>query len=170
MLKSNLITRGTARQPVRSAILHCAATPSGWAEGKTAAQVRDVIREWHLARGWSDIGYHYVVLPNGHVASGRPLHLDGAHCKGHNKNTLGIVMIEARAVQAIGKFSDHFEQTQAQAVRELLLYHGIEKVSGHNDHAATLCPGFRVDAAEWLANPDQGCKAWLSIGRIIGLK
>lgn len=165
-----LIYQGTSKVPVRRAILHCAATPTGWANGKTAAQVRDVIREWHLARGWNDIGYHYVVLPNGHVAKGRPLQQQGAHCKGHNRDTLGIVMIEARAIDRVGKFGDHFEPAQMQAVQELLHHHGIDRVSGHNDHAATLCPGFVVDPVEWLGKPSDGCWLWQSIGRILGFK
>ena len=40
---------------LKKAIIHCSATPEG----------RDVdiedIRQWHLARGWRDVGYHFVI-------------------------------------------------------------------------------------------------------------
>jgi len=37
-------------------IIHCSATP----EGRDVSL--DTIRQWHIKRGWSDIGYHYVIL------------------------------------------------------------------------------------------------------------
>ena len=45
-------------------ILHCSATPEG----------RDVkvetITDWHLGRGWSDIGYHFVIELDGTIKEG----------------------------------------------------------------------------------------------------
>ena len=59
-------------------ILHCTATPEG----------RDVsvnaIKKWHTDKGWSDIGYHYVVSLDGLVEEGRPVVRQGAHVRGHN--------------------------------------------------------------------------------------
>ena len=68
-------------------ILHCSATPEG--ANFTAAD----IRSWHLARGWSDIGYHYVIGIDGTVESGRCISKQGAHTKGHNKDSIGICYI-----------------------------------------------------------------------------
>ena len=65
-----------------------------------------MIREWHLARGWSDIGYHWVILnvfakgtsayiprDDGRVEQGRPEAKIGAHCRGQNSTSIGIVLI-----------------------------------------------------------------------------
>lgn len=54
------IKLGTSNiRSINETIVHCSAT----AEGKdfTVAQ----IRQWHLARGFSDIGYHYVIYRDG---------------------------------------------------------------------------------------------------------
>jgi N-acetylmuramoyl-L-alanine amidase len=39
------------------------------------------IRRWHKAKGWSDIGYHYVIRRDGRVEKGRPDARVGAHVK-----------------------------------------------------------------------------------------
>lgn len=48
------------------------------------------IREWHLARGWDDIGYHFVVRYDGTVEPGRELQYQGAHVAGMNARSIGI--------------------------------------------------------------------------------
>lgn len=52
-----------------------------------------VIREWHLARGWKDIGYHMVIQPDGEIQNGRSLKEQGAHVEGENENNLGICLV-----------------------------------------------------------------------------
>ena len=66
---------------ISKAIVHCTATPEG-----RPTTVED-IRSWHKARGWSDIGYHYVIYLDGSVHEGRPVERMGAHCKGQNKGS-----------------------------------------------------------------------------------
>ena len=51
-----------------------------------------VIHQWHLARGWSGIGYHYFIKKDGTVQQGRPLNKRGAHCKGKNFHSIGICL------------------------------------------------------------------------------
>jgi len=72
---------------IEEIIIHCSATPEG----------RDVsteeIRQWHLDRGWSDIGYHFVVELDGTVYDGRPLEIAGAHARGHNSQSIGICYV-----------------------------------------------------------------------------
>ena len=72
-------------------IIHCADTP----------ERRDVraadIRKWHVKdNGWNDIGYHYVIDLDGTIEAGRDLETIGAHCKGHNQNSIGICYIGGR--------------------------------------------------------------------------
>ena len=52
---------------IKKIIIHCSATR----EGQDISV--DTIRDWHLKRGWSDIGYHYVIDLNGVVRPGRPV-------------------------------------------------------------------------------------------------
>jgi len=80
---------------INKLIVHCSATREG--QDITV----DTIRDWHLKRGWSDIGYHYVVKLDGTIETGRSVELMGAHVKGHNKDSIGICYIGG--VEADGK-------------------------------------------------------------------
>lgn len=47
-------------------------------------------------RGWRDIGYHYGVgtlQDTWHAIIGRPIEQVGAHCKGHNKDSIGVCIL-----------------------------------------------------------------------------
>lgn len=122
-------------------IVHCAATP----EGKHFT-VED-IRRWHKARGWSDIGYHYVVYLDGRVMLGRPIGQIGAHVAGHNTGTVGVCYVGG--VSADGSVA---KDTRTAAQRASLLWltenlvriHRITKITGHNEYAAKACPSFQV--------------------------
>jgi len=50
----------------------------------------ETIKEWHLERGFSDCGYHFIVRYNGAIEHGRHFHLVGAHAKGRNADSVGI--------------------------------------------------------------------------------
>src|SRR5665647_1150514 len=50
------------------------------------------IHRWHLAQGWSGIGYHYVIRASGAVELGRPAAAVGAHTQGCNEDSLGICL------------------------------------------------------------------------------
>ncbi len=67
--------------------MHCTATKAG-----RHFDVNDV-RRWHLQRGFRDIGYHFLVLLDGTIQQGRPLAEAGAHCTGHNANSIGVCYV-----------------------------------------------------------------------------
>ena len=50
---------------IKEIIVHCSATKEG--QDFTIAD----IKRWHLARGFSDIGYHYVIYRDGSIHTGR---------------------------------------------------------------------------------------------------
>lgn len=112
-----------------------------------------LFRWYHrVVNGWNDIGYHYVI-GNGHkgystagaIEPGRPIDIQGAHCAGHNKNSIGICLIDN---------SDHFSVTppstiELHALENLLLYlldkfGGDCDIFGHSDLAPKSCPGAAV--------------------------
>ena len=68
-------------------VIHCAATKPNMDIG------RDEIDSWHKARGWSGIGYHYVIRRDGRIESGRPVEQAGAHASGYNANSIGICLV-----------------------------------------------------------------------------
>ena len=60
---------------INKIILHCSATKEG-----QEFDVND-IRDWHKQRGFTDVGYHYVIKLDGTIQEGRNIRTIGAHCK-----------------------------------------------------------------------------------------
>lgn len=146
-------------RPISEIIIHCTATMPNWRAGsKTSAKVSEV-RRWHKDRGWSDIGYHYLIDRDGTIAKGRPIERVGAHVRGHNKGTIGVALFGGHGSSENDHFADNYTPEQDAALRRLLAelqtdYGPGLKISAHHDYAAKACPGFRVD--RWLARkPDR---------------
>lgn len=132
---------------IKEIIIHCADTP----EGKDFT-VND-IRKWHLQRGFSDIGYHYVVYRDGSIHNGRNVNVSGAHCTNHNSISIGICYIGGR--EAVGtKPKDTRTEAQKKALVDLLK--SLKKIypnatiHGHREFAAKACPSF--DAKQEYSN------------------
>lgn len=122
-------------------ILHCLATPEG--RDYSVAQVR----EWHVKdRGFSDIGYHYLIHLDGTVEEGRPLDMIGAHCTGQNAHSIGVVY--AGGVDKDDKPKDTRTPAQRNAMRSLVDYlkrkYGAS-VHCHNEFANKACPSFKIN-------------------------
>lgn len=146
-----MIMQGNARHPVREVILHCAAINDGQFKGWSPLQVFSEINRWHRERGFASFGYHGLFMPDGTFYPGRPYSEQGAHCIGRNQGTIGFLLIEGRKVDEIRHFDDYFTARQRHALRaKIASLGGIEKVSGHNDYARRLCPGFIVNSSDWL--------------------
>lgn len=134
---------------VNEIIVHCTATrPDFMAEGSTSAKVA-AVRGWHMKdRGWSDIGYHFLIDRDGTVAVGRPLATTGAHTQGRNMGTIGVSLFGGHGSSATDAFHENFTEAQDRALRGLIdrlrAAHGPLKLSGHNQWAAKACPGFNV--------------------------
>ena len=65
-------------------ILHCSATP--FEKDFTIEQ----IRQMHVQRGFTDIGYHIYIRKDGTICMGRKFEQIGAHCLGWNDRSIGI--------------------------------------------------------------------------------
>ena len=139
---------------INGIIIHCAGTPNGrW------HNVQE-IDQWHQARGFkrseefrrrfnSDmlaIGYHFVIYPNGAIATGRHLDEVGAHAQGFNSKSVGICMLG----------TDKFTQQQWESLRDNVRiltgqkYYPSACIVGHRDlpYVKKACPGFSV--SDWL--------------------
>jgi len=140
--------------PVNEVVLHTAATPGEWHQGKSVDQMVEEINSWHLDLGWQGIGYHRVIAPNGDIGVGRSLYEVGAHVGGHNTGTIGICLIPVATHNGIKTFHTYFTKKQAESLRaylkELNELTYIEKVTGHNQYSNKECPGFRVRTEDWL--------------------
>ena len=132
-------------------IVHCSATP----EGKDFTV--DDIRKWHLEKGWSDIGYHYVVYRDGSVHLGRDVNIQGAHCADNNGNIGSIGVCYIGGCARDGKTAKD-TRTDAQKTALLNLLIDLKKlypqavILGHRDldKHGKLCPSF--DAKKEYSN------------------
>lgn len=129
---------------IKEIIVHCSATPEG--ENYTAEQ----IRRMHLQRGFSDIGYHYVVYLDGTVKKGREESVVGAHCSGHNACSIGVCYIGGCPPRSEKDWAKMWKDTrtpkQKLALTELLaaLKRKYPKavIRSHRDFANKACPSF----------------------------
>lgn len=75
-------------------ILHCSASADYLRESIRFDSINAAtINQWHIARGWKKIGYHYVVTRSGQIEKGREEKEIGAHCTGHNTGSIGICWV-----------------------------------------------------------------------------
>ena len=142
------------RRDIDKIIIHCTATPEG-----REHDVED-IRGWHLNRGWSDIGYHYLIKLDGTVQVGRPLTRIGAHTKGQNTNSIGIAYVGG-LTKGGKKAKDTRTAAQKQSMAILVwtlndLLGGELTVHGHREFANKACPSFDVseDFSEYRPTTD----------------
>lgn len=128
---------------INEIIIHCTATPAG--HDISAAQVDS----WHRARGWNGIGYHYLIRLDGTIETGRPLESPGAHCRGHNRNSVGIAYAGGTLADGVTP-ADTRTPAQRRAmhtlVGTLLRRFSGAGVYGHRDFAAKACPCFDATA------------------------
>lgn len=131
---------------IKEVILHCSATP----EGKDYSV--STIRQWHLQRGFSDIGYHYIISNDskGTVNIGRSETIAGAHCTGHNSCSIGICYVGGLAID--GKTAKDTrtkvqKQSLYQLVDNIITKYGlsINEVHCHNEYANKSCPCFKIN-------------------------
>lgn len=121
-------------------IVHCSATK----EGRNFS-ASDIDR-WHREKGWNGIGYHYVVCLDGQVQEGRPLEIAGAHCVGHNSNSIGICYIGGIGYDLQPKDTRTMEQKIAlhSLISRLHRQFPDATIHGHCEFAKKACPCFDV--------------------------
>lgn len=132
---------------IRKIIVHCSDTPDHQKIGYFE------INSWHQARGWEGwapkhhengriyCGYHYLVDKDGFIEIGRPEHVVGAHCIGHNVGSLGVCWI--------GRHNLNLLQREAlfQLLDALMEAHGltVDDIYGHKEfNQHKTCPNFHL--------------------------
>lgn len=119
-------------------IVHCTATPAG--RTVSAAEVD----RWHRQRGFESIGYHYLIGLDGTIEAGRPEERMGAHCAGHNSNSIGVCYVGG--CDRLMKPADTRTGPQRLAIERLLkslrVRYPQARIISHRDLAATACPAF----------------------------
>jgi len=88
-------------------------------------------------RGWSDVGYNFLIGSEGTVYEGRGWGFVGAHARGENSRSIGVAYV--------GDGSKPVPDEAKRAILELLAEaerrFGSLRTVGHRDVGATSCPG-----------------------------
>lgn len=107
------------------------------------------IQNYHIkAKKWQDIGYHFLISPDGRIWQGREnMERTGVHVGGHNTGNIGIAFIGDYQKVAVPQAT---LAAAATLVRWLAGKYGIAinrtTIKGHREWAATICPGDYVMA------------------------
>jgi N-acetyl-anhydromuramyl-L-alanine amidase AmpD len=130
---------------------------------------RDLIDRWHRDRGWSGIGYHYVIindlhddLADGTVQEGRSISTPGAHVLGLNRRSVGICCVghgdrqphtEAQRESLLHLLSDLLDRFPRTTVDGVIGHREVNRLvrEGVLDAAyrtSKTCPGTQVDMDE----------------------
>ena len=125
-------------------IVHCSANKAG-----SALRMADIDR-YHRSLGWKGCGYHYVIPTDGTIEQGRPEEKVGAHCRNHNKHSIGVCYIGGLAADGVTP-TDTRTEAQKRALQTLLTdlrqRYPAALVVGHCDLEPRKphCPGFVVN-------------------------
>lgn len=121
-------------------IIHCTATP----EGREVTV--EELRRWHRAKGWADVGYHYVIYLDGSVHEGRPVWQAGAHTSGHNAHSIGVCYVGGCDAKMQPKDTRTALQkaSMLKLLKKLMTLYPGATLHGHREYAAKACPSFDV--------------------------
>lgn len=128
-----------SKRRITKIIVHCTATPEG------RHYTVDDIRKWHRQRGFSDIGYHYVVYLDGSVHLGRDVDISGAHCTNHNSNSIGICYVGGVAMDGKTPKDTRTKEQKAalmSLLKDLRRMYPEACIHSHSDYANKACPSF----------------------------
>jgi N-acetyl-anhydromuramyl-L-alanine amidase AmpD len=125
------------RKRTNQIIIHCSDSP----DSRGDIGVKE-IRDWHLKRGWSDIGYHFVVKRDGTVEEGRGEHFVGAHTEKWNGKSIGICWVGRKEPTPIQLAK------LLRKVKDLLKKYGLNEsqVLGHKElNPNKTCPNLDME-------------------------
>lgn len=169
---------------IQKIIIHCSATQNGKPLANSKETAATVINRWHRQQGYQrgvtsqsfnphlkHIGYHFVIDCDGTVETGRKVGEIGAHCKGHNKHSIGICLVGGLGCddeQYYGRFTQAQWQSLYQLLTQLESQYPHAKICGHRDLSPDLNGDGTITPNEWLKHcPCFDVWEWLDSEQVI---
>lgn len=140
-------------------IVHHAATSNQLTDYTNV--VRNIYLYHTQANGWSDVGYNYLIAPDGTLFAGRDPaggaqdRVRGAHFCGQNSGTMGVCLLgdytQAQpaapmmlSLEHLLSWKTHKEQLEATGQGTYSANPQLPVIAGHQDGCSTACPGRHV--------------------------
>ncbi|CAH1798702.1 unnamed protein product [Owenia fusiformis] len=132
---------GRMRTPVSMVFVHHTAGPFCSSRSACAATARNTQRYHMNSRGYSDVGYSFLVGEDGMAYEGRGFTTVGAHTRGYNSRAI--------AISVMGNFMRRTANAGAQRAIQDVIACGISRgfvrsnyeLFGHRNGGCTACPG-----------------------------
>jgi len=130
--------------------IHHTYKPDGadWKKRPDGFYWQEVMKRFHMEeKGWSDIGQHVTLLPDGSFVTGRDFAKNPASILGHNDR--------AFAVEILGNFDeghDRLEGPQKDSILKLARWFDQRGryIRFHRENSHKTCPGSSIDKESFL--------------------
>lgn len=142
-----------SKRVITDIIIHCTATPEG--QDYTVEQ----IRADHKARGFADVGYHYIIYRDGSIHLGRNIDIAGAHCKNHNSHSIGVAYVGGleykkgvpyKNLKAKDTRTPEQKTVLLNLLRQLRETYPSARIKGHRDYSPDKNKNGTVEPSEWI--------------------
>ncbi len=151
----------------RITVHHSAMDSSGLRSQSDVVGQIESIRATHVRNGWADIGYHYVIDPQGRVYEARPAWKQGAHVKDQNEHNLGVMLMGNFEHQQ--PTSDSINSLRRMVAMQMRKYRvPLNRVYTHREIGKSACPG-RVLQGNMVAMRSRNGALAMAVADIPGL-
>lgn len=116
--------------------------------GSNGLELQEGMKRYHVnTLGWSDIGQHVTLLPDGHFVTGRYFNKTPSSIKGFNAGSFSVEMIGNFDIE-----NNVLDGKQKQSILKLSKYFFDNKkyIRFHNENSGKTCPGTSIDKIEFM--------------------
>lgn len=111
--------KNTTTRNITRIFVHCSATPQGRQITPERVQEMHTLPRSRGGRGWSKIGYHYIITLDGVIHNTLDQSISGIQVRGFNANSIGVCYIGGMTSD-MKKAKDTRTQAQKQAMAVLI--------------------------------------------------
>lgn len=131
--------------PLQTAFVHHTVNSNSYSSAEVPGILRAIQAYHQDARGWSDIGYNFLIDRFGEIWEGRSGGIDnpvvGAHASGHNQGSVGVAFIGEATESVPPATIDAFGRLIGWKMAISNVQPSRSNVLGHRDVGRTSCPG-----------------------------
>jgi hypothetical protein len=111
----------------------------------------------HIKKPWRDIGYHFgieLINDSYEILMGRMPNVQGAHCRGHNKDSIGICFIGNYDIMVPSK--EMINQGILLVAYLCEIYDiSSNQIFGHREYSSKTCPGTNFNLVDFKLQVDK---------------